>query len=172
MLSLDRCQLYEHKTSNCWIYIWVILDLPSNPHYKKKHILIGGFIPRLNYLKNLDSFLHPGLHHISVLQKEGLLVWDSLTTIVIMFLIFIALVLVDGLGIAIVNSFVGQQGMYCCQLYYLIQGWYKPRATKYYPALLKPDNFIVASCDHDNINAANLSAISQKEYCINLAWLL
>ena len=106
MLSLDGCQLYEHKTSDCWIYIWVILDLPPNLHYKKKHILIGGFIPRLNHLKNLDSFLYPSLHHILVLQKEGLLVWDSLTTTVIMFLIFVTLVLVDGLGTAIVNSFV------------------------------------------------------------------
>ena len=114
MLSLDGCQLYEHKTSDCWIYIWVILDLPPDLRYKKKHVLIGGFIPGPNHPKNLDSFLHPGLHHVSALQKEGLPVWDSLTATVIMFLIFVALVLVDGPGIATVNGFVGHQGMYCC----------------------------------------------------------
>ncbi|KAE9384944.1 hypothetical protein BT96DRAFT_982179 [Gymnopus androsaceus JB14] len=26
MLSIDGAQLYRYKTSNCWIYIWVILD--------------------------------------------------------------------------------------------------------------------------------------------------
>ena len=172
MLSLDGCQLYEHKTSDCWIYIWVILDLPPDLRYKKKHVLIGGFIPGPNHPKNLDSFLHPGLHHVSALQKEGLPVWDSLTTTVIMFLIFVALVLADGPGIATVNGFVGHQGMYCCRLYCPIQGRRKPAATKYYPALLKPDDFTVAGCNHDDIDAANLPAISQKEYCINLAWLL
>lgn len=26
MLSIDGAQLYRYKTSNCWIYIWVVLD--------------------------------------------------------------------------------------------------------------------------------------------------
>ena len=160
MLSLDGCQLYKHKTSNCWIYIWVIQDLPSDLCYKKKHILIGSFIPGPNHPKNLDSFLYPGLHYVSVLQKKGLLVWDLLTATIIMFLIFVTLVLADGLGIALINGFVGHQGMYCCRLYCLAQGWCKPRATKCYPALLKSNDFTIASCDHDDINATNLPAIS------------
>ena len=83
-----------------------------------------------------------------------------LTATIIMFLIFVTLVLADGLGIAPINSFVGHQGMYCCRLYCLVQGWCKPRATKCYPTLLKSNDFTIASCDHDDINATNLPAIS------------
>ena len=27
MLSLDGAQLYQYKQSDCWIYIWIIMDL-------------------------------------------------------------------------------------------------------------------------------------------------
>ncbi|KAF8521034.1 hypothetical protein JB92DRAFT_2785931, partial [Gautieria morchelliformis] len=27
MLSIDRAQLYQDKESDCWMYIWIILDL-------------------------------------------------------------------------------------------------------------------------------------------------
>jgi hypothetical protein len=27
MLSLDGAQLYAHKASHCWIYIWIIFDI-------------------------------------------------------------------------------------------------------------------------------------------------
>ncbi|RXW16086.1 hypothetical protein EST38_g9764 [Candolleomyces aberdarensis] len=30
MLSIDGAQLYEHKASDCWIYIWVLMDLPPD----------------------------------------------------------------------------------------------------------------------------------------------
>ena len=32
MLSIDGAQLYAHKASDCWIYIWIILDHP--PHLR------------------------------------------------------------------------------------------------------------------------------------------
>ncbi len=49
-----------------------MLNLAPERHYKKKHVLIGGFISRPNNPKNLDSFLLPGLQHLVALQKEGL----------------------------------------------------------------------------------------------------
>jgi hypothetical protein len=76
MLSIDGTQLYQSKQSDCWIYIWVLLDLAPNLHYKKKYVLPGGFIPGPNKPKNLDSFVYTGLHHLSALQKDGLCIWD------------------------------------------------------------------------------------------------
>jgi hypothetical protein len=72
MFSVDGAQLYAKKASACWIYIWVLLKLSPNRRYKKKHVFIGGFIPGPKNPKNLDSFLFPGLAHLSAIQKEGL----------------------------------------------------------------------------------------------------
>jgi hypothetical protein len=68
MLSIDGAQLYQHKQLDCWIYIWVLLDLAPDLRYKKKYVLPGGFIPGPNKPKNLDSFLFTGLHHLVALQ--------------------------------------------------------------------------------------------------------
>ena len=54
MLSIDSAQLYAHKASNCWIYIWVIMDLLLDECYKKRHVLPGRFIPGPNKLKHLS----------------------------------------------------------------------------------------------------------------------
>jgi hypothetical protein len=35
MLSIDGVQVYENKESDCWIYIWIILDLSPEYRYKK-----------------------------------------------------------------------------------------------------------------------------------------
>lgn len=74
---MDGAQLYAHKASDCWIYIWVIMDLSPDERYKKRHVIPGGFIPGPNKPKNIDSFLFPGLHHLSALQREGLSIWDA-----------------------------------------------------------------------------------------------
>ena len=79
MLSVDGAQLYQSKQSDCWIYIWVLLDLAPDLRYKKKYVLPGGFIPGPNKPKNLDSFMYTGLHHLAALQRDGLRIWDSLT---------------------------------------------------------------------------------------------
>ncbi|KAF9232878.1 hypothetical protein BU15DRAFT_30421, partial [Melanogaster broomeanus] len=39
MLSLDGAQLYDSKESDCWIYIWVILNLSPEKRYRKLHVL-------------------------------------------------------------------------------------------------------------------------------------
>ncbi|KAF8957134.1 hypothetical protein BDZ97DRAFT_1670443, partial [Flammula alnicola] len=39
MLSIDGAQLYAHKASDCWIYLWVIMDLSPDERYKKRHVL-------------------------------------------------------------------------------------------------------------------------------------
>ena len=34
MFRIDGTQLYRDKESNCWIYIWVIIDFDPKIHYK------------------------------------------------------------------------------------------------------------------------------------------
>jgi hypothetical protein len=51
---MDGTQLYAHKASDCWIYIWVIMDLSPDEHYKKRHVLPGGFIPSPNKPKIIN----------------------------------------------------------------------------------------------------------------------
>jgi len=78
LFSIDGAQLFAHKASDCWIYIWVILDLDPRIRYKKKYVLPGGIIPfGVNKVKNMDSFTYLGFHHLAVIQKEGLRVWDA-----------------------------------------------------------------------------------------------
>ena len=41
MLSTDGAQFYRNKKSDCWIYIFIILDLAPDKRYKIRHILPG-----------------------------------------------------------------------------------------------------------------------------------
>lgn len=79
MLLLDGAQLYESKASDCWIYIWVVLDHSPDVRYKKQHVLPGAFIPGPNKPTVVDSFLFPGLHHLAAIQNKGLTIWNSST---------------------------------------------------------------------------------------------
>jgi len=45
MLSMDGAQLLHNKKSDCWIYIWILLDLAPDQHYKVRNIIPGGVIP-------------------------------------------------------------------------------------------------------------------------------
>ncbi|KAF8156691.1 hypothetical protein B0H34DRAFT_657510 [Crassisporium funariophilum] len=56
MLLIDGAQLYQSKQSDCWIYIWVILNLAPDLHYKKRHIFPGGFFPGPNKLEMSNLF--------------------------------------------------------------------------------------------------------------------
>ncbi len=77
MFSMDGAQLYKGKKSDCWIYIWVILNLSPDKRYKKRYVMPGGFIPGPNAPKDPNSFVFPGLHHVSALQREGLKIWKA-----------------------------------------------------------------------------------------------
>ena len=76
MFSIDGAQLYHDKDSDCWFFIWIILDLSPELRYKKMYVLPGGFIPGPESPKNKESFLLPGFRHVSALQK-GLKCWDG-----------------------------------------------------------------------------------------------
>ena len=172
MLSIDGAQLYTCKASDCWIYLWVIMDLSPNERYKKQHVLPGGFIPGPNKPKNLDSFLFPGLHHVHALQIEGLHIWDAFQDEKFISWLFLALNTADGPAMAYLNGLVGHHGKFGCCLYCPVPGRHKPNGSHYYPALMKPVNYIMPGCDHKDL-PFTLSAISSSNlYISNLNFLL
>lgn len=172
MLSVDGAQLYAHKASDCWIYIWIVMDFPPHERYKKRYVLPGGFIPGPNKPKNLDSYLFPGLHHLHALQREGLRVWDASADRLFVSHLFLALNTADGPGMAYLNGLVGHRGKYGCRLYCSVPGRHKPGGSQYYPALLKPDNYTMHGCDHEDLSHFQPTTTSSSWYLQNLQHLL
>ncbi|KAG2052080.1 hypothetical protein BDR06DRAFT_863506, partial [Suillus hirtellus] len=76
MMSIDGAQLYKYKSLDCWIAIWVVFNQLPDTCYKKKYVLPSLIIPGPNKLKNINSFLFPGFHHLAAIQCEGLKIWD------------------------------------------------------------------------------------------------
>ena len=116
MFSLDSAQLYRHKQSDCVIYIWIILDLALDEHYKVRNILPGGVIPGPDAPGNIESFLFPGLAHLSAIQKEGLQIWDAHHQQAVLSFVFLLLVLVDAVAMAVLSGSIGHHGRKGCQL--------------------------------------------------------
>ena len=172
MLSIDGAQLYESKQSDCWIYIWVLLDLAPDLRYKIKYVLPGGFIPGPRKPKSLDSFVYTGLHHLSALQREGLQIWDCSTGRVFTSRPFLFLGTADGPGLAALHGQVGHHGMYGCREYCGLIGRHKPGGPHYYPALLKPLNYDLEGCSHNDIDVYELPRASRRQYTMSLGRLV
>lgn len=59
LFSLDGAQLYHDKDSDCYFFVWIILNLSPDLGYKKAYILPGGFVPGPNPPKRVESYLIP-----------------------------------------------------------------------------------------------------------------
>ena len=116
MLSIDDAQLYHSKQSDCWIYIWIVVDLTPDKCYKIQNILPGGVIPGPERPGNLNSFLFPGMAHVSAVQHEGLHIWDTCYQRHAVSFIFLLLVLVDTITMTQLSGSVGHHGQNSCQL--------------------------------------------------------
>jgi hypothetical protein len=149
-----------------------VLNLAPKRRYKKKHILIRGFIPGPNNPKNLDSFLLPGLQHLVALQKEGLRIWDAALQHDIHSKKFLALLMADGPSMMHVTRFVGYHGKHGCRLYCGLQGRHKPTGKHYFPALLRPADYDVEGCAHKDLDIRELPRPSHKQYLANLQYLV
>ncbi|KLO10906.1 hypothetical protein SCHPADRAFT_916213 [Schizopora paradoxa] len=173
MFSMDGAQLYKGKKSDCWIYIWVILNLSPDRRYKKKYIIPGGFIPGPNHPKDTDSFLFPGFHHVAALQKEGLRIWKASLNQVNSSKLYMVFGTGDGVGLTELNGFAGHQGAHGCRKHCGTKG--RRKGKNYYAAHLKPLNYAVAGCDHGDIDMAKLSIADEPthvRYQQNLEYLL
>jgi Transposase family tnp2 len=174
-LSLDGAQLYHNKDSDCWIFVYIIHNLPPNLHYKKRFVIPAGFIPGPAKPKNTDSFLFAALYHISVLQIEGLRIWDTLTQTHIPRSIPYVFVTANGPAMAMVTGMVGHSGKFGCCLYCGLPGQHREGDGHYFPVMLKPNNYNSAGCAHDDITFSDLRRYQQDlstHYRTNLQRLL
>ncbi|KAJ7820852.1 hypothetical protein B0H14DRAFT_3735244 [Mycena olivaceomarginata] len=136
---------------------------PPISRYKKKYVIPGGIFPGPNKIV-VESFLFPGLYYVAALMKEGLKIWDASEDRVFTNYPFLLLATADGPGVATMNGLVGHTGAYGCRLFCPVKSRHKSKAPTYYPALLKPDNYTVAGCDHADISCRNLHLGSPTEY--------
>ncbi|TFK45198.1 hypothetical protein OE88DRAFT_1715452 [Heliocybe sulcata] len=113
---------------------------------QKKHIIPGAIIPGPNKPKSLDSFLFPGLHHLSAISAEpGLPIWNALTGETFHSRLWLLLALADAPGMAALNGLVGNQGLHGCRIYCPQKGRRKKDGTRYYPVRLKPHGAVAGS---------------------------
>jgi hypothetical protein len=160
-LSLDGAQLYRDKESDCWIFVYVIHNLPPEVRYTKRFVIPAGFIPGPEKMKHGDSFLYPVLYHISALQNEGLRIWDASTCTHIPHSTPFLFVTADGPAMAMVSGMVGHSGRYGCRLYCGLPGRRRERDGHYYPVMLKPNAYNVTGCDHDDVTFSDLRRYKQ-----------
>ena len=165
MLSIDGAQLYESKKSNCWIYIWILLDLAPDKRYKVRNILPGGIIPGPEHPGDLDSFLFPGLAHVSALQREGLPIWDAYRRVRTISFLYLLLLLADAIAMGQLSGSVGHHGRKGCRLLCGLIGRNKAQGSHYYPALLRPNGFEQhRSSSHPDIDIHSLPTPNPEEY--------
>ena len=142
----------------------MLFNLPPSLRYKKSFVFIRGFIPGLNNPRNIDSFLLPGLHHLVSLQKEGLQIWDGALKHELWSKVFLALLTADRSGMMHITGLVGYHGKHGCCLYCGLAGCHEDHGKHYFPAILKPTNYNVEGCAHDNIKIKNLPMPLRERY--------
>ncbi|KIJ09554.1 hypothetical protein PAXINDRAFT_17364 [Paxillus involutus ATCC 200175] len=145
MVSMDGAQLYDSKASDCWMYIWIVLNLSPDKCYRKAHVLPGGFIPGPNKPKNVDSFLFVGMHHLAALQREGLRIWNASHNINLRSDLYLLFMTADGPGLVYWDGMVGHSGKNGCRMYCGITG-----------------------CDHGDLNIFDLPLGGSDDYDQNL----
>ncbi|KAF8576007.1 hypothetical protein K439DRAFT_1368393, partial [Ramaria rubella] len=152
MFGIDGTQLYQDKQSDCWIYIWIVIDFALDVRYKKMHVLPGGVLLGLHKPKHMDSFLIPGFHHVAA---------QKILTFVNQYL-----------GCSDTPGSVYISGVLTCWLYCDIKGRCKPGVRHYYPALLRPHHYNTYGCTHPDLSVHNIKGPSEETYQTNLAYVL
>jgi hypothetical protein len=171
-MSIDGAQLFRDKASNCWIYMFIIHNLPPHLRYKKYYVIPGGFIGGPNHPKNIESFLQPGLHHIAALQNEGFTYWDGCqNTLIKEINLLIALFTADGPAMADAAGSVRATGKYGCRRFCGLIGRRRANDSHYYPVMLQPRNYDVADCDHPDVTFSDLQRLRKAttaRYLVNV----
>ena len=147
------------------------MDFSPEERYKKDFIIPGGFILGLKKPKNLDSFLFPGLYHLTTLQKEDSIIWNVTIDWTFKSWLFLTLNTADGPAMAYLSSLVGHHRKFGCCLYCPTPGRHKTNGSHYYPALLKPLDYTMASCDQPDLSHFSTTTLCS-HYFTNLRFLL
>ncbi|KAF9232038.1 hypothetical protein BU15DRAFT_90753 [Melanogaster broomeanus] len=155
----DDIVLYQSKESDCWIYIWVLLNLSPDKRYKKINVIPGGFIPGPNKPQNVDSFLFPGLHHYyprTPFRSDIYVLYET----------------ADGPGLVYWDGMVGHCGKNGCRVYCGVRGRRKTNQNHYLAALLKPRDRACPGSNHPDVNVFELPPGGADEYATNLSRLV
>ncbi|KZV67516.1 hypothetical protein PENSPDRAFT_744460 [Peniophora sp. CONT] len=131
--STDGAQLFEHKASNCWIYIWILVD--------KKYLLPGAIYP--------DSFNFPGFEHLSALAKEGLKREFVSRP-------YLLLVEADAVAAPEMHGWCPHGSKQACRRRCGAIGRRKPGLGHYYAADMRPDHYNEEGCSHDDHEPSEL----------------
>jgi hypothetical protein len=173
LFSMDGAQLLQLKASDCWIYIWIVLEFSPEERFKKNiGVYPGGFIPGPNNPKNYDSFLFRGLHYMNALMKDGLGIWDAsrrLSYTSHPYLIFTTL---DGVALARIHGMNGHLGAVGCRIMCPQKARRRKNGKRYYPACRKANGEPVDGSDHPDIDPAHVEAPSSTVYDAGLRKVL
>jgi hypothetical protein len=164
VFSGDGLQLLKMKKSDCWIYIWVILDLSPEVRFKKRYILPGGFVPGPEHMGNSASFILPGLQNLNAIMKEGLRYWDVLTKTVTSSNPFLPFVTADGVALADLIQVPGHRGYLGCRLLCPHAGRRKRGDSHYYAACTCANGPRIPGSDHPDYDPAHLTPASPADY--------
>ncbi|KAI0354178.1 hypothetical protein OH77DRAFT_1504872 [Trametes cingulata] len=153
LFSMDGAQLYEHKASNCWIYIWILVDVAPGKRYKKRYILPGAIIPGPTKPKHFESFLFPGFHHVAALQNEGFSIWDAFRDVVFISRPWVFAAGADAIGAPDVTGLVSHHGKLGCR-------HWKPGGSHYY-----------SGCEDDDYDPSIIGESRSELYQEKLAYV-
>ncbi|KAI0370817.1 hypothetical protein BV20DRAFT_943688 [Pilatotrama ljubarskyi] len=171
LFSMDGAQLYEHKASNCWIYIWILVDVDPAKRYKKRYILPGAIIPGPTKPKHFESFLFPGFHHVAALQNEGFSIWDAFRDVVFISRPWVFAVGADAIGAPDVTGLVSHHGKLGCRHWCGRPGRRKPGGSHYYSVCLKPENYIEHGCEDNDYDPSDIGDSWPELYNEKLAYV-
>ncbi|EIW81720.1 hypothetical protein CONPUDRAFT_54837 [Coniophora puteana RWD-64-598 SS2] len=167
MFSIDGAQLYASKQSDVWIYIWVIFDVPPSHRYKKAYVLPGAVIPGPRKPKHLESFLFPGFHHLSAIQRDGLGLWDPRLDTTYISHPYLHIGTADGPGMAFLCGLSGHHGRMACRLLCGTPGRHPDGSGHYYPMLQQPTfppGLIVPNSMHEDLDVRTLPKAGDGDY--------
>ncbi|EIW78736.1 hypothetical protein CONPUDRAFT_156694 [Coniophora puteana RWD-64-598 SS2] len=168
MCTLDSTQVFEDKDSDCWVYVWIVVNLPPDKRYHKVHILPGGFIPGPKKPKNLNSFLFPGFGALAAVQREGLRYYDAHWKDVFSGNLYFLYPLADGPGLVYVDGLNGHSGYLNCRMYCGVKGRRYGQESHYYPVLIKPRDRAGEGSNHEDVSIQHLPLPANPAYYDNL----
>ena len=97
-------------------------------------------------------------------MKEGLEIWDVARDLIFLSQPFLHLGTTNGPGMTYLNGLTDHSCAFGCCLYCAIKGCRKEGGNHYYSALLKPNDYNVAGCNHYNVDGSHLLSANVFKY--------
>lgn len=136
-LSTDGVKVFKSRRDfHIWPLILINLNLPPQERYKRRNILVVGFVPGPDNPKDMDSFLAPLVKEFMALEEgiEG--VWNGWRKTAFTLRAYICIVSGDMPARATLQGFKGNRALRHCPYCYQPGVWNK---TVYCPSRLPSD---------------------------------